>query len=80
MYQVRERRETHAEFLAGYQEGEGHFVLTVSMRLVMKSLEIRCETMWTELKDNGRPVTVRCKHDSGRPTSTEELKFLDRLK
>jgi len=31
----------HAEFLAVYQEGKGHLVLTVSMRLVTKSLEIR---------------------------------------
>lgn len=31
----------HAEFLAVYQEGEGHLALTVSMRLVTKSLEIR---------------------------------------
>jgi hypothetical protein len=42
MNQVRERREMHAEFLAVYQEGEGHLSLTVSIRLVTKSLEIRC--------------------------------------
>jgi len=48
----------HAEFLAVYQKGEGHLALTVSMRLVTKSLEIRRAKIWTEFEDKVRWLSL----------------------